>query len=86
MLRIALPNKGSLSQVASQMLTEAGYRQRSDSKELVLVDPPVTPSMLGVLQHDDDVPTEATRERLGIELTPLDETLAYYLRELQETT
>ncbi|QWC85206.1 ATP phosphoribosyltransferase [Nocardioidaceae bacterium] len=39
MLRIALPNKGSLSQVASQMLTEAGYRQRSDSKELVLVDP-----------------------------------------------
>ena len=39
MLRIALPNKGSLSQTASQMLTEAGYRQRSDSKELVLVDP-----------------------------------------------
>ncbi len=39
MLRIALPNKGSLSQAASQMLTEAGYRQRTDSKELVLVDP-----------------------------------------------
>ena len=54
--------------------------------ELALSDPPVTPAMLGVLQHDDDVPTEATRERLGIELTPLDDTLAHYLRELQETT
>jgi ATP phosphoribosyltransferase len=38
MLRIAVPNKGSLSEPASQMLTEAGYRQRSDHRELVLVD------------------------------------------------
>lgn len=38
-LRIALPNKGSLSQSASDMLREAGYRQRHDSKELVLADP-----------------------------------------------
>ncbi|MCW2494944.1 ATP phosphoribosyltransferase [Jatrophihabitans sp.] len=38
MLRIAVPNKGSLSEPASQMLTEAGYRQRSDSRELVLFD------------------------------------------------
>lgn len=38
MLRIAVPNKGSLSDPASQMLTEAGYRQRSDSRELVLLD------------------------------------------------
>jgi len=38
MLRVAVPNKGSLSEPASQMLSEAGYRQRSDSKELVLVD------------------------------------------------
>ena len=37
-LRIAVPNKGSLSEPASQMLTEAGYRQRSDSRELVLID------------------------------------------------
>ena len=37
--------------------------------------PPITPAMLGVLQHDDQVdPTEACT-RLGIELTPLDETL-----------
>jgi ATP phosphoribosyltransferase len=38
MLRIAVPNKGSLSEPASQMLTEAGYRQRSDSRELMLLD------------------------------------------------
>jgi ATP phosphoribosyltransferase len=37
-LRIAVPNKGSLAEPASQMLTEAGYRQRSDNRELVLVD------------------------------------------------
>jgi ATP phosphoribosyltransferase len=38
MLRIALPNKGSLAEPASQMLTEAGYRQRTDSRELVMLD------------------------------------------------
>src|ERR1700712_2852304 len=39
MLRIAVPNKGSLAEPASGMLREAGYRQRSDSRELVLADP-----------------------------------------------
>ncbi|GGK06908.1 ATP phosphoribosyltransferase [Streptomyces camponoticapitis] len=39
MLRIAVPNKGSLSAAASEMLHEAGYQQRKESKELVLVDP-----------------------------------------------
>jgi len=39
MLRIAVPNKGSLSEPASAMLHEAGYRQRASSRELVLVDP-----------------------------------------------
>src|SRR5579875_270929 len=38
MLRIAVPNKGSLSEPASHMLVEAGYRQRHDSRELVLYD------------------------------------------------
>src|SRR5689334_8976520 len=38
LLRIALPNKGALSEAASDMLREAGYRQRSDSKELSLLD------------------------------------------------
>lgn len=39
MLRIAVPNKGSLSEPAAAMLSEAGYRQRRDSRELVLPDP-----------------------------------------------
>ncbi|MFR9674164.1 ATP phosphoribosyltransferase [Streptomyces sp. TR06-5] len=38
MLRIAVPNKGSLAEPASEMLHEAGYRQRKDRRELVLVD------------------------------------------------
>jgi ATP phosphoribosyltransferase len=38
MLRIAVPNKGSLAEPASLMLSEAGYRQRADSRELVLLD------------------------------------------------
>jgi len=39
MLRVAVPNKGSLSEPACDMLREAGYRQRRDSRELVLQDP-----------------------------------------------
>lgn len=39
-LRIAVPNKGSLSGPAAEMMREAGYRQRSDGgRELVLRDP-----------------------------------------------
>ncbi|WP_435128102.1 ATP phosphoribosyltransferase [Actinacidiphila sp. bgisy144] len=38
MLRIAVPNKGALSGPAAAMLHEAGYRQRKESKELVLFD------------------------------------------------
>lgn len=38
-LRIAVPNKGSLAEQASVMLREAGYRQRSDLRDLILQDP-----------------------------------------------
>jgi len=38
MLRIAVPNKGTLSQPASQMLRDAGYRQRTDPKDLACRD------------------------------------------------
>ncbi len=38
-LRIAVPNKGSLAEPAAEMLREAGYRQRTDTRELVLDDP-----------------------------------------------
>ena len=43
--------------------------------ETILPDPPLTRAMVGVLDHDDDVGTEETCERLGIRLTPLDRTL-----------
>ena len=39
MLKIAVPNKGSLSDSASLMLREAGYRQRTDTRDLTLYDP-----------------------------------------------
>ncbi len=39
MLRIAVPNKGSLSDATVEMLREAGYRTRRDAKELVVADP-----------------------------------------------
>jgi ATP phosphoribosyltransferase len=39
MLRIAVPNKGSLSDTAVQMLFEAGYVIRRDPKELIVSDP-----------------------------------------------
>ena len=38
LLRIAIPNKGSLSQSASDILREAGYKQRTDPKQLTLTD------------------------------------------------
>ncbi|GAB3270508.1 ATP phosphoribosyltransferase [Microbacterium sp. Root53] len=38
MLRIAVPNKGSLSETAAEMLAEAGYAGRRDSKQLHLID------------------------------------------------
>ncbi|MDJ0377796.1 MULTISPECIES: ATP phosphoribosyltransferase [Cryobacterium] len=39
MLRIAVPNKGSLSETAAQMLAEAGYTGRRDPRDLVTADP-----------------------------------------------
>jgi len=37
-LKIAIPNKGALSLAATDILKESGYRQRTDTKELRLVD------------------------------------------------
>jgi ATP phosphoribosyltransferase len=39
MLRIAVPNKGSLADTASEMLQEAGYIGRRDPKDLHVIDP-----------------------------------------------
>src|ERR1700710_1925652 len=38
MLRLAVPNKGTLSEPASAMLREAGYRQRHDARDLTVID------------------------------------------------
>ena len=38
MLKIAVPNKGSLADASVEILKEAGYRQRVDSRDLVLTD------------------------------------------------
>ncbi|NLV80763.1 MAG: ATP phosphoribosyltransferase [Rhodococcus sp.] len=39
MLRVAVPNKGSLSESAAEILREAGYRRRTDSRDLTVIDP-----------------------------------------------
>ena len=38
-MKIAVPNKGSLAEESISILKEAGYRQRSDSRDLILIDP-----------------------------------------------
>lgn len=38
LLRIAVPNKGALAEAAATMLRSAGYRQRTDAKDLTLID------------------------------------------------
>jgi ATP phosphoribosyltransferase len=39
MLRVAVPNKGSLAVSATEMLGEAGYRQRHEQRDLTVLDP-----------------------------------------------
>lgn len=39
MLRIAVPNKGSLAETSAEMLAEAGYTGRRDPKDLHVIDP-----------------------------------------------
>lgn len=39
MLRIAVPNKGSLAETAAEMLREAGYAERRDGRALSVQDP-----------------------------------------------
>jgi ATP phosphoribosyltransferase len=39
MLRVAVPNKGALAASASEMLLEAGYRQRGEQRDLTVLDP-----------------------------------------------
>ena len=45
------------------------------SLERIAANPPLTRAMLGVLDHDDDIDPTPAAEALGIQLTPLAETL-----------
>jgi ATP phosphoribosyltransferase len=66
MLRIAIPNKGSLSGPASAMLHEAGYQQRKESKELVLVDPQNEVEFFYLRPKDIAIYVSAGRLDIGI--------------------
>ena len=39
MIKVAVPNKGSLAESATVILKDAGYRQRTDPRDLTLYDP-----------------------------------------------
>jgi uncharacterized protein YbjT (DUF2867 family) len=43
----------------------------------ISANPPITPAMFEILQHDDRVDQGASCQRLGLTLTPLDETLRF---------
>ncbi|MCP4037791.1 MAG: NAD(P)H-binding protein [bacterium] len=47
--------------------------------EKISRDPPITRAMLGVLEHDDRIDNASALEQLGVELTPLEQTLARYV-------
>ncbi len=49
--------------------------------ESVSAHPPLTRAWLGVLQHDDRVDAAEACKQLGIELTPLDDTLRHCLSD-----
>src|SRR5829696_4854685 len=38
MLRVAVPNKGTLAEPAAEVLAEAGYRRRSEARDLTVLD------------------------------------------------
>lgn len=69
MLRIAVPNKGSLSEAAGEMLHEAGYRQRKD-RELMLVDPNTGAELFFLRPRD--IATYVGSGRLDIGITGRD--------------
>ncbi|UCE85500.1 MAG: NAD(P)H-binding protein [Deltaproteobacteria bacterium] len=60
---VVLPVPAGLVRLAARVL------------ERLLANPPLTPDMLGVLEHDDRIDPLPACKRLGISLTPLDTTL-----------
>jgi len=65
MLRIAVPNKGSLSEAAGEMLHEAGYRQRKD-RELLVMDPEAGVELFYLRPRDIAVYVGSGRLDIGI--------------------
>jgi ATP phosphoribosyltransferase len=65
MLRIAVPNKGSLSEAACAMLHEAGYRQRTD-RELLVIDPESGAELFFLRPRDIAVYVGSGRLDIGI--------------------
>ena len=65
MLRIAVPNKGSLSEAAGEMLHEAGYRRRSD-RELLVIDPAAGVELFYLRPRDIAVYVGSGRLDIGI--------------------
>jgi ATP phosphoribosyltransferase len=65
MLRIAVPNKGSLSEAAGEMLHEAGYRRRTD-RELLVIDPAAGVELFYLRPRDIAVYVGSGRLDIGI--------------------
>jgi len=53
----------------------AAVRLFAVAAERFLADPPLTPAMLGVLEHDDAIDPAPAARALGLALTPLEATL-----------
>ena len=66
MLRVAVPNKGALSESAAEILSEAGYRRRRDSKDLTVVDPSNNVEFFFLLPKDIAIYVGSREEDLGI--------------------
>lgn len=70
MLRIALPNKGTLSDPANQMLLEAGYTTRHSSRDLSALD--VTNNVEFIFLRPRDIATYVAAGTLDLGITGRD--------------
>lgn len=70
MLRVAVPNKGTLSESAVSILGEAGYRKRTDSRDLTVLDP--TNGVEFFFLRPKDIPVYVGSGELDLGLTGRD--------------
>lgn len=70
MLRVAVPNKGALSEAASDILAEAGYRRRRDSKDLSAID--IANDIEFYFLRPKDIPTYVGGGKLDLGITGRD--------------